>query len=194
MKQSHSDRKQMRLAFVAVDIPVFAFVAYSLARHMAKATVGTWNRRYIHGHSRWIQKMPIQDEVHRLDVHTDCDCSQDQDRKSVSCVVTMMGTHCLRVQVATHTAPALSSGEAEFVAQVKGASVGIGMQYLARDMGRKVLIRLHTDSTASRGVASRKGLGDIRHLPLTYPNVIFFGKRGCAACDQEKTEKIPNTQ
>ena len=35
---------------------------------------------------------------------------------------------------------------------------------MARDMGRKVSIRLHTDSTASKGIASRVGLGKIRHL------------------------------
>ena len=65
-------------------------------------------------------KFTIQDEVHRLDVYTNRDWAQDKDRKTVSCVVPMLGTPCLRVQVATQTAPALSSGEAEFVAQVKG--------------------------------------------------------------------------
>ena len=32
----------MRLAFVAADIPVFAFVANRLARHLAKPAVGAW--------------------------------------------------------------------------------------------------------------------------------------------------------
>ena len=121
-------------------------MANRLARHMAKLTVGAWNRlkrrvRYIHGHSPWIQQCPIQDEVHRLDACTDSDWARDQDRKSVSCVVSMMGTHCQRVQVATQTAPAHSSGEAEFVAQVKGASVGIGLQSMAREHGTKSLDR-----------------------------------------------------
>ena len=103
-----------------------------------KPTFGAWNRlkrcaRYIHG--RWIHKIPIQDEVHRLAVCTDSDWVRDQDRENVSCVVTMMGTHCLRVQDATQAAPALSSGDSEFVAEVEGASAGIGMQSMARDVG-----------------------------------------------------------
>ena len=107
----------MRLAFVAAHISVLASVANRLARHLAKPTVGAWSRltrcvRYIHGHSRWIQTFPIQDEVRRLDVNIDSDWAQDQDRKSASCVVTMVGT---TVQVATQTTP-LSSGEAETVA------------------------------------------------------------------------------
>ena len=84
--------------------------------------------------------------------------------KSVSCIVIMMGTHCLRTRVATKMALALSSGEAEFVAQVKGASVGIGMQSVVRDMGRKDSMRLHIDSTASEGIANRVGVGNIRHV------------------------------
>ena len=105
--------------------------------------------RYTHGHSRWIQKFPIQDEAHRLDVYTDNDLAHDQDRMSVSCVVTMMGTHCLRAQVATQTAPALSTGGAKLVAQVTGASMRMCVQSMARDTVRKVSVRLHTDSTAS---------------------------------------------
>ena len=90
----------MRLAFVAADIPLFAFVANRLARHMAKPTVGAWERlqrcvRYILGHRWWIQTVPIQGEVRRLDVYTNSDWAQEQDHKNVSCVVTMMGTHCL---------------------------------------------------------------------------------------------------
>ena len=60
----------MRLAFVAADIPVFAFVARRLARHMAKRTVGAW--------SRLKRCFPIQDEVHQLDVCTDTDWAQVQ--------------------------------------------------------------------------------------------------------------------
>ena len=120
--------------------------------------------RYIHLHSRWIQQFPIQDEVRRLDVRTDSDWARHQDRKSVPCVVTMICTHCLRVQVATHATPSLSSGEAESLAEVKGASVGIGAQSMARDLGRKVSIRLYSDSTVSNGIASRVRLGKVRHL------------------------------
>ena len=97
-----------------------------------------------------------------IDVSTDSDWAGDKiDRKSVSCVVTLIGGHCIRCQTATQTVPALSSGEAEYV---KGGSVGIGMQSMARDFGDERVVRIATDSSASKGIASRLGLGKIRHL------------------------------
>ena len=51
-----------------------------------------------------------------------------------------------------------STGDAGFEAQANGASVGNGVQAMARDLGPKVSIRLHTDSTARTGLASRPGL------------------------------------
>ena len=47
---------------------------------------------------------------------------------------------------------------------VKGASIGIGMQSMARDFGDERVVRIATDSSASKGIASRLGLGKIRHL------------------------------
>ena len=100
-----------------------------------------------------------------IDIFTDSDWAGDKiDRKSVSCVVTLIGGHCIRCQTATQTVPALSSGEAEYVGNVKGGSVGIGMQSMARDFGDERVVRIATDSSASKGIASRLGFCKIRHL------------------------------
>ena len=134
------------------------FCANRLARGMAKPTRGHWNRlkravRYLKMHGRWVRMV------------TDSDWAGDKiDRKSVSCVVTLIGGHCIRCQTATQTVPALSSGEAEYVGNVKGGSVGIGMQSMARDFGDERVVRIATASSASKGIASRLGLGKIRHL------------------------------
>ena len=58
----------------------------------------------------------------------------------------------------------MASGEAEFYAAVKAASNAIGMQGIARDLGLDLKIRLWLDSTALIGMASRRGVGRIRHL------------------------------
>ena len=118
----------MRSAFVSADTPVFAFIANRFAEHMANPKIGAWNWlktcvRHMHGHSRCIRKFPVQDDIHRIDDTTDSDWAQDRDRNSGSSVVIMIGTHCLRVQFATQTAPTIPSGAAAFVAQVKDASV-----------------------------------------------------------------------
>ena len=51
----------------------------------------TWTRRVS-------QKFTIQGDVHFVDIYADGDWAQDRHRKSVSCIVTVMGIHCLRRQ------------------------------------------------------------------------------------------------
>ena len=64
----------------------------------------------------------------------------------------------------TQGSVALSSGEAEFYAAVKGCKEGIGMKALISDLGIKVRIEVVQDSTAAKGTATRIGIGKIKHL------------------------------
>ena len=75
---------------------------------------------------------------------------------------------CLKVWSSTQKHIALSSGEAEYYAAVKGGSEGLYLQGLCRDLGIQVHVRLHTDSSACKGMCSRDGLGKLRHLDLQY--------------------------
>ena len=61
---------------------------------------------------------------------------------------------------------ALSSGEAEYYALVKAASVSLGLKALLADLGVHVRIRLLTDATTCQAIAARRGLGKIRHLDV----------------------------
>eukprot|EP00959_Pyramimonas_sp_CCMP1952_P337980 7077781-Pyramimonas_sp.AAC.2 len=70
----------------------------------------------------------------------------------MSCSVMMIGGDCLRCSTATQTSPALSSGEAEIVAKVKGGSHSLVTQSKARDFGDELRIWPRTDSTASKGI------------------------------------------
>ena len=63
---------------------------------------------------------------------------------------------------------ALSSGEAEFYAMVKGASELLGMLSLAQDLRVPLQGHLHSDSTAAIGIASRRGLGKVKHMHTQY--------------------------
>ena len=63
---------------------------------------------------------------------------------------------------------ALSSGEAEYYAMVKGTIEGIGLQSLAKDLGWNIELRLFVDSSAAKAIASRKGLGKVRHLEVRH--------------------------
>ena len=59
---------------------------------------------------------------------------------------------------------ALSSGEAEYYAMLKGASVGAGMQAMADDIALHFEVSLYTDSAAATGIAQRRGLGKTRQI------------------------------
>ena len=70
----------------------------------------------------------------------------------------MHGDHVLCTWSQTQAVQALSSGEAEYVANVKGGSIGIGIQSMCADFGEEMSVRMHTDSTASLGITGRVGL------------------------------------
>ena len=61
---------------------------------------------------------------------------------------------------------ALSSGEAEFYAAWKAATEALGAKSLLRDLGWKARLTLNIDAEAARAIASRQGVGKIRHLEV----------------------------
>ena len=58
----------------------------------------------------------------------------------------------------------MSSGAAEFYSLVKAAGAGPGHQSSMHDLGVDLPVRAWTDSSASLGIATRSGLGKLRHL------------------------------
>ena len=78
----------------------------------------------------------------------------------------MMGKHVVKTWSTTQAVVALSSGEAEYYGLVRGGSLGLGVQAMLRELGVKKKLRLKTDASAAKGIASRKGLGKIRHLEV----------------------------
>ena len=59
---------------------------------------------------------------------------------------------------------ALSSGEAELNAAVKGTSEAIGIKGLCSEMKIPVRIKLGTDATVCKSILLRHGAGKIKHL------------------------------
>ena len=76
----------------------------------------------------------------------------------------MLGTHLIKSWSSTQNLIALSSGEAEYYGVVKASGMGLGYQSLLRDLGVEMPLRVWTDSTATIGICSRRGLGKLRHL------------------------------
>ena len=78
-----------------------------------------------------------------------------------------MGTHLIKSWSSTqNNAISLSSGEAELYALVKGVGAGMGVQQYLRDLGIEAGLRVHTDSSAAKGICKRVGLGTQRHIAV----------------------------
>ena len=78
----------------------------------------------------------------------------------------MLGEHLVKSWSVTQGVIALSSGEAEYYGIVKGSSVGMGVQSVLGDLNIKYKLQVLTDSSAAKGIASRKGLGKVRHIEV----------------------------
>ena len=75
---------------------------------------------------------------------------------------------CLKTWSTTQSVIAVSSGEAEYYAALKGANMPLGFRSMAADLGEDVKIVLRSDSSAALGIGGRQGLGKLRHLEIAY--------------------------
>ena len=87
-------------------------------------------------------------------------------RKSTSGGAVTWGGGLLKSWSRTQGSQALSSGEAEFYAAIKGACEGLGIKSLLGDLGFRVEVEVIQDSTAAKGTASRAGVGKTTHLDV----------------------------
>ena len=85
-------------------------------------------------------------------------------RKSTTGFAAMVGKHCLKHGSSTQAMAKLSSGESEYSAAVKCGSVGIGLKSMYEDYGKTMELEIQTDSSTAYAIASRRGVGRLRHL------------------------------
>ena len=78
----------------------------------------------------------------------------------------MRGGHLIKHWAQTQPTVALSSAEAELGGICRGASQGLGLCALAKDLNIELNLDIKTDATAAIGVCRRRGLGKIRHLAV----------------------------
>ena len=160
----------MRLAYLAQDRPEICFASKEIARCMQAPDEAAWTAlkravRFCLGAPRIVWKFARQPPVSYVDVWSDSDhAGCRRTRRSTSCSVLMHGKHLLRVSSTTQTVIALSSGESEFYAAVKSISMALGAEEMGKDIGVTLKPRVKYDATAGAGIASRRGVGKVRHL------------------------------
>ena len=159
-----------RILYLSMDRPECAFAAKELCRHFAHPTkrgVEALKRcaRFLLGMPRLVWRFPIQRITNTLKVFVDTDFGGCQTtRRSTSGGIAMRGAHPIKHWSLTQTTIALSSGEAELNGICRGASIALGLQSIAKDLGISLAVEVLTDATAAIGICRRRGLGKIRHL------------------------------
>ncbi len=141
---------------------------------MSSPTEGDWQKlkrlgRYLIAKPRVVLNVDFQKHQTFLDARVDTDhAGCVKTRKSSNGGALTFGKHCLKTWSTTQSVVALSSGEAEYYGVVKGGSVLLGAVSMARDLGVELKARIHTDSSAAKGIANRRGLGKTRHIHVNY--------------------------
>ena len=116
-----------------------------------------------------IQEFCPQDAYNSIVCYTDSDHAGCLfTRKSTSGLVCMAGKHCLKTSSTVQSTITLSSGESEFYSIVKAASAGLGLRALYAEWHIAVSVVVKSDSSAARGMCSRRGLGKTRHVQTRY--------------------------
>ena len=121
------------------------------------------------GAPRLIQVFEWQECPYRLHTFTDSDWAGDREtRKSTSGGAVTFGLHTLKTWATTQTVLALSNGEAELYALVKGAARSFGIMAMFADFGLEVSCAVCTVAFAAIGMVHRQGLGKTRHIEVQY--------------------------
>ena len=162
-----------RLNFAAQDCPDIQFPTKEACREMASPTPAAWGRvkrlaRYLLGREAAVLMFEWLYEEPGLDTYTDSDWAGcRRTRRSTSGGVIMRGPHCIKTWSTTQGPLALSSAEAEYYSMVEGVLKAKGVQTFGKEIGIRHLdspIVLHTDSSAAKSFACRRGLGRMRHI------------------------------
>jgi hypothetical protein len=162
-----------RANYLAQDRGDIQFAVKELSRRMSSPTSGDWIAlkrlgRYLLGCPRMVTYLPYQGKATNVTVAVDSDwagCART--RRSTSGGLIKLGRHTVKTWSSTQATVALSSGEAEYASAVKGCSQALGFKALMEDLGVYDLnLTCMCDSSAAIGIASRTGIGKIRHLAV----------------------------
>ena len=113
-------------------------------------------------------KFNYQGATRAINTCVDADWAGEQvSRKSTNGGLVQFGGHVLKSWASTQSVIALSSRESELYSIVKGVSQSMGIKALMKDLNVEAHIKVMTDATAGKSIASRSGLGRVRHIDVS---------------------------
>lgn len=158
--------------YITQDRPDLGYAVKECARGMANPTERTVRLtkrvgRDLKLHPRMATIFKWQDELAGFTTYTDSDWAGCVvARRSISGGIIKRGEHIIKHWSRTQSVVALSPGEAELCAVVKGSTETIGTIQLACEMGQVQTGTLCTDSSAAKGTVSRIGGGKLKHVAV----------------------------
>ena len=162
--------------YLSLDRPDLQFAASVLGRSMARPTERAQLRlkkvaRYLLAHRvvEHVYSFGTADDARELVAWSDSDWAGDWvHRRSTTGGLLELAGGVVKSWSNRQGSVALSSGEAEFYAAGKAAIEAIGGQSLLKDLGWDVQLRVCLDASAAQSIASRQGLGKMRHVDVRY--------------------------
>ena len=160
------------LNYIAPDRPEMQYAIKEVMRKASAPTLLDMKRlkriaRFLIGQPRRVITFRFQERPTGIDMFVDSDFAGcPRTRKSTAGGVAMFGAHCLKSWAKTLPILALSSGEAELMAVVRGTTEAMGLQALFKDLGIEARVAVRSDATAVIGIIARVGLGKVRHLAI----------------------------
>ena len=158
--------------FLGIDRPDIQFAAKEISRSMSDPRHGDREKivrlaKYLNSPmtKRRRQMFRWTEWDNEIKVYTDSDWAGCRaTRKSTSGGALQVAGLTVKTWSVNQKNIALSSGEAELYAANRGAAEAIGLKSIGHDFLDTLYIVLHVDANAAIGIASRRGLGKIRHI------------------------------
>ena len=104
--------------------------------------------RYLVGTPKAALRFRRQKHLDKITVFVDSDFAGDQvSRKSTTELVAQIGNHTVKSGSTHQSLTALSGGEAEFYAVVKGDQVGLSLRFIYQDLAIPMKVEIQSDSS-----------------------------------------------
>ena len=165
----------MRLSYLAQHILALAETAKHLAQRMSEPREFDFvplkrAARYLVGKPKVAVRFQRQKHVDKITVFVDSDFAGDPvSRKSTTGLVAQIGNHSVKSGSTLQSLTALSVGEAEFCAVVKGGQVGLSLRSMYQDLGIPMKIEIQSDSSTANSLTDRLGAGQrTKHIDTRY--------------------------
>ena len=182
-KESHEDLEELAgdeaekyrrsvgiLLYIARDRPDCQFTIGECSKYIQRPTTGALEKltrliRYLHGTSNLGIWFSSEGDLEEIIAWTDADWAGDKTtRYSTSGIIITIGGNMVFSSSRRQHAIALSSGESEYYAATQGAADLLHLIEVMKFLGVNARGKIQTDSSACFGMASRKGVGRVRHL------------------------------